>query len=161
MRETVANTGPLQYLHQFDLLHLLPDFYGRVLVPYAVAVELARGREQGVNVPDLSTLTWVDVRRLPDPLWPLPQEIDRGEAEVLALAAGATEPLVILDDAAARSHAKTLGLKVTGTLGVLLRAKREGKIAELSPLLDRLGQLGFHLAEHTRAEVLRLAGEAA
>lgn len=160
MRKVVVNTGPLQYLHQLGLLDLLPDFYGRVLVPRAVATELAKGKEQGVNVPDLSTIPWIDIRDLPVPLWPLPQEIHRGEAEVLALAAEAPDSLVILDDAAARAHAKTLGYGVTGTLGVVLRAKRDGKIAAVTPVLDRLEQLGFHLAEGTRAEVLRLAGEA-
>jgi len=125
-----------------------------------VAAELAKGREQGVNVPDLAALSWIEVRDLPAPLWPLPREIHRGEAEVLALAAEAPESLVILDDTAARAHAKALGLKVTGTLGILLRAKQDARIHAMRPLLDQLERLGFRLAEHTRAAVLRLADEA-
>jgi len=52
-----------------------------------------------------------------------------------------------------------LGLRVTGTLGVLLHAKRSGLVAAVAPLLDRLGDLRFRLATHTRAAFLRLAGE--
>jgi predicted nucleic acid-binding protein len=52
-----------------------------------------------------------------------------------------------------------LGLTVTGTLGVLLRAKTEGHLPAVSPVVDKLEQLGFRLAPETRAGVLRLAGE--
>ena len=52
-----------------------------------------------------------------------------------------------------------LGVRLTGTLGVLLDAKRVGLIAQITPLLDRLQSLGFRLAPHTRLAVIQLAGE--
>jgi hypothetical protein len=66
---------------------------------------------------------------------------------------------LILDDSKARESAGRLGLKFTGTLGVLLEAKRVGLLAEVSPHLDRLDELGFRVAGETRLAVLRLAGE--
>ncbi|HXP60554.1 MAG TPA: DUF3368 domain-containing protein [Dongiaceae bacterium] len=160
MPEVIANTTPFQYLHRLGLLWLLPGFYGRVVVPQAVADELARGAAEGAEVPRLSDLPRVEIRRVAAPLWPLPREIHRGEAEVLALAAQTAESLVVIDDSAAREHARALRLKFTGTLGILLRAKREGKLPLVSPWLKKLETLGFYLAPATKAEVLRQAGEA-
>ena len=75
------------------------------------------------------------------------------------LALESPEAVAVLDDALARRVAETLGLRLTGTLGVLLDAKRAGLVEVIAPLLDRLDALRFRLAAHTRAAVLRLAGE--
>jgi predicted nucleic acid-binding protein len=69
------------------------------------------------------------------------------------------EAVIVLDDRVARKVARTLGLKLTGTLGLLLDAKRAGRIEKVTPLLNKLESLGFRLAEHTRAAVMKLAGE--
>lgn len=69
------------------------------------------------------------------------------------------DPVVVLDDTLARRVAETLDLRLTGTLGLLLDAKRAGLIPLVSPLLDQLQTLRFRLALHTRATVLKLAGE--
>lgn len=69
------------------------------------------------------------------------------------------EAVVVLDDRVARNVARTLGLKMTGTLGLLLDAKRAGRIEGATLLLDKLESLGFRLADHTRAAVRKLAGE--
>ena len=50
---------------------------------------------------------------------------------------------------------------MTGTLGILLDAKRAGLIDAVAPLLDALQQLRFRLSSSTRADVLKLAGEIA
>lgn len=67
--------------------------------------------------------------------------------------------IVILDDALARRQAEAMGLRLTGTLGVLLDAKRAGLIAAVAPLADELQRLGFRLSGATRQAVLGLAGE--
>jgi predicted nucleic acid-binding protein len=69
------------------------------------------------------------------------------------------ETVVVLDDALARRVAQTLNLKLTGTLGLLVDAKRAGLISAVEPYLDRLQALRFRLAPHTRSAVLKLAGE--
>lgn len=68
--------------------------------------------------------------------------------------------VAILDDALARRVAEVLEISFTGTLGVLLDAKKAGLIQELRPLLDRLQALRFRLSSQTRTAVLRRAGEA-
>ena len=69
------------------------------------------------------------------------------------------ESILVLDDALARRVAVGLGLRLTGTLGILLSAKRAGLVDAMTPQLDRLQALRFHVAPQTRAAVLTLAGE--
>lgn len=75
------------------------------------------------------------------------------------LALEAPEAIVVLDDALARQLAEALGLRLTGTLGLLLDAKQAGLVPALAPLLDQLQALRFRLAPQTRTAVLKLAGE--
>ncbi len=133
-----------------------------MLVPPAVVDELAVGRSLGVNLPDVEGLDWVTVRRpISEAALPLVTQLEPGETERLMLALEMQEAVVLLlDDALARQMAETLGLHFTGTLGLLLNAKRVGLIAEVRPWLDQLNALQFRLALHTYEAVLRLAGEA-
>jgi hypothetical protein len=75
------------------------------------------------------------------------------------LALESHDAIVVLDDALARQVAETSSIRLTGTLGLLLDAKRAGLIASVAPLLDQLQALRFRLAPHARAAVLKLAGE--
>ena len=156
----VCNTSPIQYLHQLGLLDLLPKLGGRVCIPPAVIEELAAGREAGVDLPDLTQLDWVRVRRpVSAAALPLVRDLGPGETEVLMLGLESRESILVLDDALARRVAVGLGLRLTGTLGILLSAKRIGLLSAVTPLLDRLQRLRFHLAPQTRAAVLTLADE--
>ena len=62
MAEVICNTSPLQYLHQLGHLDLLPQLTGPVVVPTAVATELAEGHKLGVDVPDPEALPWITLR---------------------------------------------------------------------------------------------------
>lgn len=161
MPDLICDTSPIQYLHQLGLLQILPALGERVLVPPAVVDELAVGRSLGVNLPDVEGLDWVTVRPpISEVALPLVTHLGPGETEVLMLALEMREAVVVLDDALARQTAETLDLHFTGTLGLLLNAKRVGLIAEVRPWLDQLNALQFRLAPHTYEAVLRLAGEA-
>lgn len=86
-------------------------------------------------------------------------DLGAGEAQVLALAIEEPGSLVILDDSLARQTARLRSLRITGTAGVLLKAKHEGHILAVAPLLDRLMQLDFRLSDAVKAKILRLARE--
>ncbi len=161
MPEIICNTSPLQYLYQVGALELLHTVAGRVTVPSAVVHELAVGRGLGIELPDVNQLSWVSVRRPTSvAALPLVSELGPGETEVLMLALESPGAVVVLDDRLARWVAETVGIKLTGTLGILRDAKRAELIPAVAPLLDRLQRLGFRLAPQTRAAVLRQAGEA-
>ena len=78
---------------------------------------------------------------------------------MLALALETPDSVCVLDDALARQIAGALQLRITGTLGVLIDAKRAALIPAVRPQLDQLHNLGFRLAAQTRAAVLKMAGE--
>ena len=160
MHEVICNTSPLQYLHQADLLHLLPTLFGSVQVPSAVAAELAEGRRRGVRLPELAELPWVTVRPVRDrKLLPLVTSLGNGEKEVLALGLETSGHLLVLDDRNARRYAAAAGLKITGTLGILVLAKERGFLDSVQPVLDRLEALQFRLSTATHQMVLDLANE--
>ena len=88
----------------------------------------------------------------------LAADLGPGEVEVLALALEHPGSILVIDDLAARRAARVLRLRLTGTLGLLIDAKRAGLIAAVAPFLDQLQALRFRLASHTRASVLKLSG---
>lgn len=160
MSEIICDTSPIQYLYQLELLHILPTLAEQVIVPPAVVEEVAIGRAAGVSLPDLTGLEWVTVRRpMSELAVPLVTDLAAGEAEVLMLGLESRESVVVLDDGLARRAAEVLGLRLTGTLGLLLDAKQAGLVPAVGPLLDQLQALRFRLAQHTRIAVLKLAGE--
>ena len=160
MPDVVCDTSPLQYLYQIGMLHLLPQLVDTIIVPPAVVDEIAVGRALGVRLPDLSTLAWVQVRHpASEKALPLINDLGPGETEVLMLGLE-LEAVVILDDGLARRIAESVGLKFTGTLGLMLDAKRAGHIPAIHPLLDQLQALRFRVSPQTRKMLLELAGEA-
>lgn len=161
MPEVIANTSPLQYLFQLNLLDLLPELYGEVIVPEGVVMELRSGVDRGVMLPDLDALSWLRIRKARSAaVLALAAGLGAGEREVLALALESEDPLVILDDSLARRFAQRFSLPLTGTLGLLLKAKQRGRIEAVKPYLDRLESLRFRLDSSTRSSVLSLAREA-
>lgn len=160
MAEAICDTPPIQYLYQLGLLDLLPTFFRRVTIPEAVAAEIVEGQRIGVPLPEVRNLDWVDVRAVSIPsLLRLVPDLGPGEREALALALERPGAILITDDRLARQLAPKLRIPVTGTLGLLVRAKRAGHIGPVSPFVDRLDALGFRLDPDTRRAVLHLAGE--
>lgn len=150
MPEIICNTSPLQYLHQAGLLDVVHTLVGRFTVPPAVMAELEEGRVRGVDLPDLNQLDWVSIRAPQSRLAvPLVTDLGAGETQVLMLALESSDAVVVLDDALARQLAEVLGIRLTGTLGLLLDARRAGLIPALAPVLDQLQALRFRLAPHT------------
>ena len=160
MPEVICDVSPIQYLHQAGLLDLLRLRYGTITIPTAVAAELREGRLRGVDLPTFETLEWMRIRQpVGRLLLPIVADLGAGEREVLALGTENPEALVILDDGLARRYAHLLNLKLTGTLGVLLKAKEKGLLPFVAPVLERLEALRFRMDAETRQAVLRQAGE--
>jgi predicted nucleic acid-binding protein len=87
-------------------------------------------------------------------------ELGRGEAEAITLALQISADLFLTDDQEAARAARQLGLKVIGTVGLTLLAKRKGLIPSVRETLDLLQERGgLYLSEAVRLEALRLAGE--
>jgi predicted nucleic acid-binding protein len=155
----VVNSGPLISLARIGRLEILPALFAEVVCPRAVFDEVTLDRElPGAEA--IAAAEWLNVVTVSDraavehwSVW-----LDSGESEVLVLAQelGAT---VAIDERRARRLAADLSVPQTGTVGILLTAKRQGLIAEVSPLLDQLSEQGIRLSPRLREEARRLAGE--
>jgi predicted nucleic acid-binding protein len=95
------------------------------------------------------------------PSLPSAASLGPGEIEVLALVLESTDAIALLEDGVARKVAQTFGGRFTGTLGLLIDARRTGLVPAVDPLLYQLQALGFRLGAATGKAVLRLAGEGA
>ena len=156
----ISNTSPIFYLHRLRLLDLLQELYQKIIVPKAVVAELETGRRQGEDVPEINSYEWIETRAIRSPqILGLSTDFGSGEAEVLALALEESESLVIIDEKLARKIASLRGLRVTGTAGVLLKAKQEGHIRAVKPFLNRLQEIHFHLSDNVRTLILSKAEE--
>lgn len=156
----ICNTSPLFYLHRIGVIELLEKLYKEIIIPYGVVQELEEGREVGEDVPDLNKYLWIRVKKVVIPSYlKIICDLGRGETEVISLAIESKDPLLIIDDKIARQIARLQGLKITGTAGVLLKAKERGFIGEIKPLLTRLKDAGFYITDSLTNSILRLAHE--
>ena len=156
----ISNTSPIFYLHRLRRLDLLQKLYQEIIVPKAVVAELEAGRRQGEDVPEIDDYEWIKIRAIRSPqILGLSTDFGRGETEVLALALEESDSLVIIDEKLARRIARLRGLRVTGTAGVLLKAKQEGHILAVKPFLYRLQEIHFHLSDNVLTLILSIAEE--
>ena len=105
---------------------------------------------------------WIVPRPIPDnaTIRLLAAVLDRGEAEAIALAVEMSADWILLDETDGPNAASRAGLRVTGVLGILLRAKQRGEIALLKPEMEALRtRARFFIATRLENEVLRMAGE--
>lgn len=135
-------------LERIGHLRLLPALLDPAYAPPAVIAEFG------------SQPSWLQVEAPTDRgmIAALRLIIDPGESEAVALAYEKGFR-IILDDRKAREAAQRLGLQVTGTIGLLLKAKERGIVREICSLLDSLDAQAFHISSQLRTEALRLAGE--
>ena len=146
----IADASCLILLEKIGALELLPQLFGRITVTDIVA------EEYGLPLPE-----WVALQAAQDArqLQLLAITLDRGEASAIALALEQPECLLTMDERRGRQVALRLQLPVTGTLGILLRAKNEGLIATIKPLLAAISATNFRLSAQLVQAVLKQAGE--
>ena len=156
----VSNATPLIHLSRIGRLELLRELYAEVIVPDAVATEVSR-----YLAPELDagfTSGWLKRANASNRAGVDRIERDlggRGEAEVIAIALELESAIVLIDEKAARAYALSQGLRVLGTIGVVLQAKRRGLIERATPLLDDLRERGFWLDDATYRRARDLAAE--
>lgn len=154
----VADTGALIALARLGLLELLSALFQQVLITPIVLKECAAKPDcaEGETIRQAVAAGHLVLSRQDQalPAW----GIDPGETSAIALAmeAGAA---VLMDDKAGRTVAKQLGIKVIGSAGVLILAKRRGKLVCVRPHLEALRASGYFLGENVVADALRMAGE--
>lgn len=161
MQKVVSDSSPLIHLAKIGRLNLLKSFFGEVIVPEAVHKECVVEGKSREDSKRIGKAGWIKVFRIKDEKLKraFMMELDEGEAEAVVLALEESADLLLLDDYEARRVARSFGLKVTGTIGILLRAKYDGKVECLKDEIDKLMRTGFWISMDLYEKILKEAGE--
>jgi predicted nucleic acid-binding protein len=149
-KTVISDTSTLILFHKIDEFNLLQKVYGKLYTTPEIAMEF------GEELPE-----WIEIQSASDKKYQnfLFTQVDYGEASALALASEFEDVLLLLDDLKARKLAIRLKFKITGTLGVIHRAKQMKIIDRVKPLIDKLMLTDFRVADNIIAEFLRLNNE--
>lgn len=146
----VSDTSCFIALAKIGAFEILKDLYQEIVTTTEVADEFGQKLPSWIildTVKDLQKQHMLEI------------QVDKGEASAITLALELGADLIILDDFKARKVAQTLGLSVTGTLGIIVKAKKSGLIPSIKPILKKLQKTDFYLSKMVLKEALRLAGE--
>lgn len=158
MADWVVNASPIIVLARMGRIslfeHVLPNYW----VPKAVQEEVAAGGQDTIEaqwVDGLSADRIVACDRIPAEVaaW----DLGYGETHVIAFAKHRASCGVVLDDRAARRCAAALSLPLTGTLGILIRACRQGIESDMDALLESAEAAGLRIHKRLKATAIRLA----
>ena len=146
----IADTSCFIILTNINELDILHKVYGEIITTIDIATEY------GDPLPK-----WVEIVAVKDKYKQqiLELQIDKGESSAIALALETPDSIVILDDYKARKIAAQLGINLTGTIGVLIKAKIRGIIPSIKPFLKRIKERGFHLSVEIELQALKEANE--
>lgn len=151
MQKTIiSDTSCLILLEKIGELDLLHKVFGEILITQEIA------DEYGLTLPD-----WIFVQNPINQNYPkiLEANIDKGEASAIALAVELADCLLIIDDLKGRNLAQALGIKITGTFGIIIEAKLSGRISSVKPYLSKIKQTDFYFSEKLEEQILVKANE--
>ncbi len=149
-RVVIADTSCLIVLTKIDALQFLKKLYQEIFVTPEIVTEFGDELPEWIVVEEVSDKRFLQI---------LNTSLDLGEASAIALALEKKDSLLILDDLRGRREAEKLGLRITGTLGVLLKAKQQDVIKKIKPYIEKLKQRDFHISLQLEKEILELSGE--
>lgn len=156
----VINASPIILLAKADIVHMLPDLCDEIVIPTGVVREVQLG-----EVAD-SARNWLAAtgRRFIRPAPAIHETVAKwhggsGEMEVISWALLYPEFTAVLDDRAARSFATQRGVKVLGSLRIIVLAKERGLLRQAKPALEKLRGPGAYVSDELLDLTISLAGE--
>lgn len=149
-KTVISDTSTLILFDKIDEIGLLQKVYSELITTSEVAEEF------GEKLPD-----WIKIQAVSDKKyqWFLETQVDVGEASAIALASEFDDVLLLLDDLKARKLPMQLKFKITGTLGVIHKAKQMSVINKVKPLIDKIVMTDFRIADNVIHEFLKLNDE--
>lgn len=146
----ISDTSTLILFQKIDEFNLLKGVYGELITTPEIAEEF------GEKLPE-----WIKIQPVSDKKYQvfLETQVDYGEASAIALASEYEDVLLLLDDLKARKLATRLNFKITGTLGIIHKAKQISVIDKVKPLIDKLLSTDFRVSVNIIEEILKLNGE--
>jgi predicted nucleic acid-binding protein len=160
--DIVIDTAPLiSLVAALGDLKVLQSLYSQVLVPFEVCQEIRAGGSSGFAVAEFEAASWLQKWSIPLEISPplLSSSLDKGEAAVIQLAINESVRTVCIDETVGRRFAKLNGLLVTGSVGILLRAKKKGYPFSMQEAIEQMKNRGIRLSEKVVNFALEQAGE--
>jgi predicted nucleic acid-binding protein len=146
----ISDTSTLILFHKIGEFNLLHQVYGELITTPEIANEFGESLPEWITIQSAKDLKYQDF---------LCTQVDPGEASAIALATEYEDVLLLLDDLKARKLANQLKLKVTGTLGVIHKARQLSVINKVRPLIEKLKLTDFRIADNIVEEILKLNNE--
>ena len=145
MRDTIiSDTSCLIILNNIGELDLLHKLYSGIITTAVIAEEFGQPLPDWITVKDAVNLHYQEILEL---------QVDKGEASAIALAIEITPCILIVDDYKARKVATKLGIKITGTIGIIVKAKLNGIFPSIKPYINKIKETNFRLSD----ELVQLA----
>ena len=137
----LSNIGELQILQQvYQQITITPEIeneFGEAILDWIIIVEVTDRKK-------------IEILEL---------ELDKGESSAIALAIEKENSLLVIDEKKGRNVAKKMGIKITGILGVIIKAKEIGLIKKITPLIEKLEKVDFRISKTLKEKILRRVGE--
>lgn len=142
----IADASCLIVLQNIRELSLLQKLFGEVLITAEVK------KEFGLDLPE-----WIKIKAVQNETQKnsLSLILDKGEASSIALCLETDDSLLIIDEKKGRRIAQELKIKITGTLGIISRAKEKGLIDSIENLLEKLDKAEFRISPNLKLEILK------
>jgi len=160
-KKIVINTGPiLALIAGFGNLNILKSLYKKVFVPYEVSQEIFAGGSTGFGINEFIDANFLYKIKKPIFIPPhLRNSLDLGESSVIQTALDNNIQTVCIDEAVGRRVARLNELKLTGSLGIMIKAKNEGHSFLLSDVIHKMQSKGIRLSKRLITAVLKQVDE--
>lgn len=145
----VSDTSCLILFYKIGEFELLHKVFGQIIITETIFKEFNRPIPDWIHVLNPSTNLHIGLKSF----------LDAGEASAISLASEFKDSILIIDELKGRKIAKELGLKITGSIGVLLTAKNKGIISLIKPLLEKIRETNFRLSDELIKTTLFHANE--
>ncbi len=146
----ISDTSCLILLDKIGELNLLNKIFGQITITQEIADEFRKELPNWFKIEHPVNKTYQKI---------LEASLDKGEASAIAYAIEQSDCLLIIDDFKGRKYAEQLGIKITGTLGVIIDAKLSGHISSVKPLLDKIKKTDFRLTIDLERRTLEKSNE--
>lgn len=159
--KVVSNSTPLIALARIKQVNLLRAVFGQIIIPQGVYHEVVLRESRLPGVKEIRDATWIKKLPVQNVLAVslLRTDLDRGEAEAIVLAKEVGADYFLVDEKKARRIARNCGLKIMGTLGVVVLGVKKGLLPDVDPILDSLELNGFRFNERVRKKIKEEIGE--
>jgi len=149
-RVIIADSSCLIALSNIGELQLLHQVYEQITITPEIEYEFGEPLPNWITVEEVTDKKKISILEL---------ELDKGESSAIALAIERENSLLVIDEKKGRRVAKKMGIKITGILGVAVKAKEIGLIEKVGPIIEKMEKVDFRISASLKEKILKRVGE--